>query len=66
MKINFQGIKDNAQNFAGIIIGLCVLKPFNLRYNKSTRGSMLFSTVAANNAAEGFVTALFPYKVFFK
>lgn len=67
MKINLQGIKDNAQHFAGVIIGLCILKPFNLRFSKEHRGQCWFSTVAANIAASDAVgIEFFPFNVFYK
>lgn len=62
MKINTQGIKDNAQHIAGLAIGLIICKPFGFRFNKDQRGSFWFSTVAANLAADGIVQ-LCPYRV---
>ena len=62
MEINTQGIKDNAQHLAGVVVGLTVLKMTGLRYGKEQRGQHWYSTVAANMAADGYVTLL-PYKV---
>lgn len=66
-KINVQGIKDNAQHLAGIIIGLCILKPFGFRFSKDQRENYWFSTVSANIAASDVVAIEFlPYTVFYK
>ena len=62
-KINVQGIKDNAQHVAGIVVGLTVCKAFGVTFSKDHRGAhMMFSHVAANNAKDG-VIVWFPYKV---
>jgi len=53
--MNKQAIKDNAQNIAGVLIGLSALKLTGLRFNKTMRGTRWFSTVAANLAADGVV-----------
>ncbi|WP_395350090.1 hypothetical protein [Variovorax sp. UC122_21] len=50
-----QALKDNAQNIAGVLVGLTALKFTGLRFGKSFRGSRWFSTVAANLAADGVV-----------
>lgn len=64
MKLNTQGIKDNAQWFAGVAIGFAILRPFGLRFNKEQRGSFWFSTVAANCAADGEIYgSWFPYRM---
>ena len=62
-KINVNGIKDNAQHVAGIIVGLTVCKAFGVTFGKEHRGMhKLFCHVAANSAKEGFIV-WFPYKV---
>lgn len=67
MKINVQGIKDNAKHIAGIVVGLTILKPFGFRFNKDQRGELWFSTVSANIAASEYVAIeFFPYTVFYK
>ena len=65
MKLNPQGIKDNAQNAAGTLIGFTLLKLTGKRYSKAERGARWFSTVAANVAAEGYAT-WFPFVVIIK
>lgn len=62
-KVNLQGIKDNAQHAAGVIVGKIILRPFGLRFSKEQRGQFWFSTVAANLAADNIPQDLFPYKV---
>ena len=57
--INIQGIKDNAQHIAGIIVG----KLSKCNYSKAHRGTHMFSTVSANLTAQGFKLELFPYKM---
>lgn len=65
-KINLQGVKDNVQHLVGIIVGLVILKPFNLRFNKADRNTHWFSTVSANIAASDFVAIeLLPYKMIY-
>jgi hypothetical protein len=64
-KLNAQGIKDNLQHIAGIVIGLTALRLTGLRFGKESRGTKWFSTVAANLAADGDVLKLFPYVVFY-
>lgn len=59
--INTQGIKDNAQHLAGVVIGLTALRLTGLRFGKDSRGSKWFSTVAANLAADGEPVQFFPY-----
>jgi hypothetical protein len=66
MKINFQGIKDNAQNAAGVIVGSTILKATGKRYGKNARGARWFSTVAANVAANGEPVTWFPFAVILK
>lgn len=63
MTINMTAIKDNLQNIAGVIVGLTYLKATGKRYEKQNRNTKFFSTVAANNAADGYVTWL-PYAMF--
>ena len=65
MKINTQGIKDNAKHVAGTLVGLFICKPTGLRYSKDQRETKWYSTAAANLAADGFVQWT-PYKVFLK
>lgn len=65
MKLNTQGIKDNLQNIAGIIVGMTICKPTGVRFGKESRGTAWFSTVSANQAAEGFYN-FFPYKMIIK
>lgn len=57
--INIQGIKDNAQHIAGIIVG----KLSVCDYSKDQRGARIFSTVSANLTSQGFKLELFPYKM---
>lgn len=64
MKINVQGIKDNAQHIAGIVVGLTALRLTGLRYSKAERGTKWFSTVSANLAADGDPLQVFPFAVF--
>lgn len=61
IKINMQGIKDNAQHIAGLIIGT-VSKGV---HDKSQRGTTWYSTVAATLALQG-VYQWFPYKMIIK
>ena len=61
MKINFQGIKDNAQHLAGIIVGSIV----KCNYSKADRGSKFFSTVSSNLASAGVKQQMFPYVMFY-
>jgi len=63
MNINTQGLKDNAQHVAGLLIGATLLRATGLRYNKSDRGTKWFSTVAANLAADRAPVAWFPFRV---
>ena len=56
--INIQGIKDNAQHIAGLVIGTISKK----QYDKSSRGAKFFSTAAVSMAQDGFYQ-LFPYKM---
>lgn len=65
MKINTQGIVDNLQHTVGNLVGLTILKVTGGRYSKDQRGKFWFSTVAANNAADGFAVWL-PYRVLIK
>lgn len=65
-KINMQGIKDNAQHLVGIVVGLVILKPLNLRFNKDDRNAHWFSTISANIAASDVVAIeLLPYKMIY-
>ena len=57
MKINTQGIKDNAQHIAGIVIGSI----FKCAYSKDQRNTKWFSTVSANLASQKYKQNLFPY-----
>ena len=66
MKINVQGIKDNAQHVAGLLVGLTALRITGLRYNKSDRNTKWFSTVAANLAADRAPVSLFPFVMVLK
>lgn len=59
MKLNAQGIKDNAQHIAGIVIG----KLTGRVYTKADRGARWYSTVAASLAAQGKPVKLLPYKI---
>ena len=61
MKISTQGIKDNAQHVAGLLVGLTALRLTGLRYSKAERNTKWFSTVAANMAADGVSFSLLPY-----
>lgn len=61
MKINFQGIKDNAQHICGIIVGYLV----KCNYSKADRGSKFFSTVSANLASQGVKQQMLPYVMFY-
>ena len=61
MKISTQGIKDNAQHVAGLLVGLTALRLTGLRYSKAERGTKWFSTVAANMAADGVSFSMLPY-----
>lgn len=63
MKLNAQGIKDNARHIAGALIGMTALRLTGLRFGKECRGTRWFSTVAANMAADGLITRP-PYAVF--
>ena len=56
--INIQGIKDNAQHVAGLLIGTVSRKT----YTKEDRASKFFSTVAVTFAQEG-IYQWFPYKM---
>jgi hypothetical protein len=55
-----QSLKDNAQHAAGVLVGLTVLKATGLRFGKQHRSRHWYSTVAANEAANGDVR-WFPY-----
>jgi hypothetical protein len=55
-----QSLTDNAQHAAGVLVGLTVLKATGLRFGKQHRGQHWYSTVAANEAANGYVR-WFPY-----
>ena len=57
-----QGIKDNAQHLAGLLIGWTYLKATGKRYGKEARGTRWFSTVSANLAANGAPFNLFPFR----
>jgi hypothetical protein len=65
MRINLQGLKDNAQHLTGHVVGLLILRPMGLRFGKDARGTRWFSTVAANSAADGWSLFL-PYVVIVK
>ena len=53
VQINVQGIIDNLQNIAGILVGKTVCKAFNVRFDKSHRGLHdMFSHVSANLSAD--------------
>lgn len=65
MRINLQGLKDNAQHLAGHVIGRVILKPLGFRFEKEARGQFWFSTVAANSAADGWALFL-PFTVIVK
>lgn len=56
-----QGMMDNAQHIAGIMVGRA-LRFLGLRYSKEHRGSRWFSTVAANLAADGEPMQWLPYR----
>jgi hypothetical protein len=58
--MNKQALMDNAQHVAGVLIGLTLLKATGLRFGREHRGQHWYSTVAANQAAGGFVQ-WFPY-----
>lgn len=62
--MNKQGIIDNLFHIFGILIGKTILKRSGLRYSKEDRGNFPFSTVAANNAADGVKQKFFLYKMF--
>ena len=55
-----QTLKDNAQHACGVLIGLTALKALGLRFGKEHRGQHWYSTIAANQAANGCVK-WFPY-----
>lgn len=55
-----QPLIDNAQHAVGVLIGVTVLKATGLRFGKGHRGQHWYSTVAANQAADGLVQ-WFPY-----
>ncbi len=59
MRINLQGIKDNAQLLAGVVIGKTALRITGLRFGPAARGAHWFSTVAANLAADGEPVSLY-------
>lgn len=61
MKINTQGLKDNTQHIAGLIIGTFTSK----KTTKEQRGSAWYSTAAVTLAQEG-VYQWFPYKMVIK
>lgn len=61
MKINTQGIKDNAQHIAGLIVGTLTKGV----HTKEMRGNVWYSTVAATLAQQG-VYQWFPYKMIIK
>lgn len=63
LKINFQGLNDNAAHCAGLIVGALILRPLRLRFCKGHRARFWFSTVAANLAAGRDPVALWPYPV---
>ena len=65
MRINFTGIIDNLQHVTGTIIGATFCKISGYRFKTEQRNTLPFSTVAANNAAEGIVV-WFPYVVIVK
>lgn len=63
-KCNTQGIIDNLQNIAGVIVGLTVCKAFGVTFGKEHRGMhKMFSHTAANSAAKEGVIVWLPYKV---
>ena len=65
-KCNTQGIIDNLQNVAGIIVGLTVCKAFGVTFSAEHRGMhKMFSHVAANNATQGVIIWL-PYRMIVK
>lgn len=66
MKINTQGIKDNAAHIAGLLVGLTALRLTGLRFGKDARGTKWFSTVAANLAADREIVPFAPFVVFYK
>jgi hypothetical protein len=56
--INIQGIKDNAQHIAGLVIGSFAKAPCT----KEQRGTKWYSTVAVTLAQQG-VYQWFPYRM---
>lgn len=56
--LNLQGIKDNAQHIAGLVIGTITRKTTT----KEQRGTKFYSTVAVTLAQEG-IYQWFPYKM---
>lgn len=60
MKINVQGIKDNAQHIAGLIIGSFTDEVMT----KDMRGNRWYSTVAVTLAQQGVYQWL-PYRMIY-
>lgn len=56
--VNIQGVKDNAQHIAGLILGTVSRKTMT----KEQRGEKWYSTVAVTMAQEG-IYQWFPYKM---
>lgn len=63
MRINVQGLKDNAQHIAGIFLGLTLMRLIPVRFSREARGMFWFSSVAANLAADGEPFEWCPYAV---
>ena len=59
--MNIQAAKDNAQHIAGMLVGM-TMRRSSFRFSKADRGSLWFSTVAANLVADREPVALFPYR----
>lgn len=56
------GIKDNMQHILGKLIGY-TLRGSAFRFSKAQRGTLAFSTVAANLTADGISTPWLPYAI---
>jgi len=54
-------IRDNLQHIAGIVVGKCIAKT-SFRFAKSQRGTLCFSTVSANLAADGIKQGFWIYR----
>ena len=59
--MTLQGIKDNAQHIAGMVIGF-VNRFTGTRYPKEQRGKRWFCTGAANLVAHRYEVKFLPYK----